>query len=95
MPTTELEARLRPIARDRIVRQVLPRAVPNQIWGGRGSGKHCSLCDLPIAADQVEYEIEHPDAERGRRSWRFHIVCQSIWQLECARQQLLQANRDD
>jgi hypothetical protein len=33
----------------------------------------------------IEYEIESPDDERGIKVLRFHIVCQSIWQLECAR----------
>ena len=85
MPLTELEARLRPIARERIAQRTLPCEVPNKMWAGTGSGKPCSLCDLAIQADQVEYEIELPDADHGTTSWRFHIVCQSIWQLECAR----------
>ena len=85
MPLTELEARLRPIARERIAQKTLPCEVPGQIWGGKGSGKPCSLCDLPIKADQVEYEVELPDVDGGNASWLFHIVCQSIWQLECAR----------
>ncbi len=85
MPLTALEAQLRPIARERIARGVLPRDVPSQIWAGKGSGRCCDLCDQPIAADEVEYEVERLDANARRSVFVFHIVCQSIWQLECAR----------
>ena len=85
MPLTGLEETLRPIARERIAKGILPCEVSTQIWGGKGSGKLCSLCDEPITANHVEYEIELPDAKYGKRTWRFHILCQSIWQLECVR----------
>ena len=92
MPLTELEARLRPIARERIARNILPREVPSQILAGKGSGKKCALCDEPVRADQIEYEVEMTDARYGLKVWRFHIVCQSIWQLECARADYLRKN---
>jgi hypothetical protein len=46
------------------------------------------LCDKPIQPDDVEYELE------GRiggsvQAFRFHVVCQSVWQLECARDDYL------
>jgi hypothetical protein len=56
------------------------------MWAGHGTGQLCALCDKPIQRDEVEYEVEHHrlDDEIAQTS-RFHIVCQSIWQLECAR----------
>ena len=83
MPLTELEAVLRPIARERIAKGQLPRKEPPRMLGGPGSGQLCSLCDRPIERYQIEYEIEQRAATT--RTFRFHTVCQSIWQLECAR----------
>ncbi|MBV8852927.1 MAG: hypothetical protein JOY91_05980 [Sinobacteraceae bacterium] len=89
MPLTELEAQLRPTARERIALGILPCEVPSQIWAGKGSGRCCDLCDQAVAAHEIEYEIEHLDANARRSVFVFHIVCQSIWQLECARYQHL------
>ncbi len=87
MPLTELEAHLRPIARGRIEEGVLPCEGPHKMWGGKGSGTPCSLCDQPIAPNEVEYEVELSRA--AIRRLKFHIVCESIWQLECARKHYL------
>jgi len=90
MPLTQLEAELRPIARERIAKGQLPREVPSKIWGGPGSGQPCALCDKPIRHEEVEYELEvHID--ENARQLRFHLVCQSVWQLECARAQYLKS----
>ena len=88
MPLTELENALRPIARERIAAGTLPCEIPNQIWAGKGSGRSCDLCDKPIGPGEIEYEVEHTDQKTGR-TFHFHIVCQSIWQLECARHEQL------
>lgn len=83
-PLTKLEAELRPIARERIANGQLPRQVPSKMWGGPGIGQPCALCGKPILREEVEYELEgHVD--ETLRSFRFHVVCQSVWQLECAR----------
>lgn len=87
MPLTKLEQELRPVARERIAKGQLPRRAPSKIWGGYGTGKPCSLCDQPIKPDEIEYEIEC--AEDAGHAYRFHRVCQSIWQLECARDEIL------
>jgi hypothetical protein len=86
MPLTHLEERLRPIARNRIEKGTLPCEQPYQMFGGKGSGKPCSLCGEPIPADQIEYEVQRPGTAGGPKGeLRFHIVCESIWLLECAR----------
>jgi len=58
MPLTQLEAELRPIARERIATGQLPREVPTKMWGGPGSGQPCALCDKPIRHEEVELELE-------------------------------------
>jgi len=85
MPLTELEARLRLIARGRIANGELPcGAPPLRMWGGYGSGRICVVCDKAIGSADVEYEVEETIEGQVKLMW-FHIVCQSIWQLECAR----------
>jgi len=88
MPLTKLEAALRPIARERIAKRQLPCEAPSKMWGGHGTGQRCALCDKPIQRDEVEYEVEgHIDG--AVQAFRFHVVCQSVWQLECARDDYL------
>jgi len=57
------------------------------MWGGYGTGQLCSLCDKPIQAHDIEYEAEPTSA--AAQTFRFHVVCQSMWQLECARPEYL------
>jgi hypothetical protein len=80
MPLTQLETDLRQLARDRIAKGQLPSAVPERMWGGKGSGRSCSLCDKPIGEMELEVE-EHIDGKI--QTFHFHVLCQSLWQLEC------------
>lgn len=89
MPLTELEEKLRPIARERIAKGQLPCEVPSRMWGGRGTGKPCALCDRPIEWEDGELEVEERVVDGAVQIYRFHIVCQSVWQLECARDDYL------
>ena len=82
MLLTELQEALRPIARERIATGHLPREESSRMWNGYGTGELCSLCDKPIDRYQLEYQIELEGATVQR--FRFHTVCHSIWQLECA-----------
>lgn len=85
MPLTELEKRVRGIARSRIARGELPcLSPPLRMWGGYGSGRSCVVCDGVIESADVELEVEENVEGRVTLMW-FHVVCQSIWQLECAR----------
>jgi hypothetical protein len=70
------------ITRGRIRNALLPRG-PVRVWGGRGTGQPCALCDKPIEPTQVEYELEV--RTRGSvQSYRFHVeCCQSLLQTEC------------
>jgi hypothetical protein len=82
MPLTKIEQQLRVIARECIASGQLPCDPPLQMWGGYGTDQLCSLCGAPIQRDEIEYEVQ---AKAGSREFRFHMLCQSVWQLECAR----------
>jgi hypothetical protein len=83
-PLAKLEAELRPIARDRIATGQLPRETPARLWAGRGTGQLCALCDKPIQRNEVEYDVER-HIDEGVQMFPFHVDCESVWQLECAR----------
>jgi hypothetical protein len=84
MPLTPLEAELRAIARARIAKGRLPIVPPSRMWVGKGSGRLCALCDKVIQPHDVEYEIQD-ELGAAIQTYFFHMVCESVWQLECAR----------
>jgi hypothetical protein len=56
----------------------LPRIPTARTWAGHGSGELCSLCESPIDARQIEYEVEcqqGPDTQL----LRFHELCYRLW----------------
>jgi len=74
------EAELRRRAREKMQRGRLPPSSDGPIWGGRGNGLPCVVCESPIGADEVEYEVADGD---GGEVFRFHLPCHSVWQFEC------------
>ena len=46
------------------------------------------MCDTMIKPSEVALEVEESIEGKVKVLW-FHIVCQSIWQLECARAEYL------
>jgi len=84
MSLTQLETRLRLVARERIEKGKLPHAVPSRMWGGRGGGKPCAICDTIIKREETELEVEERLGGKVE-TFHFHILCQSLWQLECVR----------
>jgi hypothetical protein len=70
---------LRDAARERIEQARLPRNKPSRMWGGRGSGKTCSLCDRPIADSEPEMELEY-EGDPSQPVVRFHLQCQTVWE---------------
>jgi hypothetical protein len=84
MATTYDEADLRRIAREKCKSGELPARVSPMSWAGPGNGARCSLCDLPIAVGDIEYEVEiGPESKRGPLLIRFHNVCHTAWLSEC------------
>jgi hypothetical protein len=76
----ENEEALELSARQRVAEGLLPRAKPTRMWGGRGTGVACSLCDAPILDSEPEMELEY-DPPAPVAIVRFHLRCQSIWDI--------------
>lgn len=84
MSSRELE--LQRVAKERIGAGELPCHRYSRMWGSRGSGERCSLCDQAIQPDEVEYEVASATTEAdGEVVLRFHLACHAIWQAECVR----------
>ena len=56
---------------------VLPNAAPIATRAGHGSDRPCDGCDLPIGAREAEHAVELEDG----RGLRFHVACESLWQV--------------
>src|SRR5262245_37303302 len=51
-----------------------------RIFAGHGDSRPCSYCSLPIAAKDVQYEVEnHPPRQFEPTGLRFHIRCFDAW----------------
>jgi hypothetical protein len=72
-------APLRAAARLKIACGLLPSDCECKLFAGYGHGESCAICDRPIRADEVQYEIEPP----GRAQIPFHMACHAAWLLEC------------
>ncbi len=81
MPATDSEGGLRAHIRELLEQGRLPDAIPQKIWGGKGSGQPCVVCSLPILPESTEYEIDEPLGH----SLRFHLHCFAGWQHECVK----------
>jgi hypothetical protein len=75
------DSELRRTARAKCDAGELPSGRPGKIWAGAGSGAACSLCELPIANADVEYEIES-SLGTSLQVFRFHVTCYHIWYVE-------------
>jgi len=71
--------RLRTAVRARIASRHLPRGCEGRLFAGYGEGAACAVCDRPIGATEVQYEVEFPNGTR----MTFHLLCHAAWQLEC------------
>jgi hypothetical protein len=78
------EAVLREFARFGMRDGTLPRREPNRMWGRRGVGALCAVCETPTTAEQVEYVVEFardgPNSDRDRLLC--HLRCFAMWELE-------------
>jgi hypothetical protein len=77
------EEALRREARRRVAEGRLPCEAQQYLWAGAGEGQPCSLCDRPIGAQQIEYELQFKAAPVAMV--RFHRICHQAWELECIR----------
>jgi hypothetical protein len=68
-----------------VVRQgKLPRRSPDRTWGGPGVGAPCTICELPITKDEMEFEIEfaHDGNMPGLDKFHVHARCFAAWEFE-------------
>ena len=52
----------------------LPRITTARAWAGNGSGAVCTVCEFPIEAGEIEYEVEWQNAH-AVELLRFHELC--------------------
>jgi hypothetical protein len=81
------EPLLREKARTAIQQGRLPSRRPDRTWGGPGVGAPCSICDLPVMKDQLEFEIEfaHDGDSPGLDTFHVHVRCFAAWEFERGR----------
>jgi hypothetical protein len=78
------EQELRAKAHEALQAGRLPNRRPDRTWGGPGIGAACAVCDLPVARDQLEFQIEfaadgdNPSLDR----YHVHIRCFAAWEFE-------------
>jgi hypothetical protein len=63
------------VLRRKIATGVLPAEVPSKVWVGRGTDDTCIVCDQQISPDDIECEVDIPDA----RAVRLHLRCHTLW----------------
>jgi hypothetical protein len=78
------EVLLRGKARAVIENGKLPARVPDRTWGGPGVGAACTICDLPVKKDEMEFEIQFArDRDNpGLDKFHVHIRCFAAWEFE-------------
>ena len=76
------ESFLRGKAREVIQSGKLPDAIPDQVWGGRGTGVECAICAESIRHGEMELEIEFARDCPGQNSYFVHLRCYSILEIE-------------
>jgi hypothetical protein len=72
------EATIRARVRRLLETGEIPCDTPDTTWAGKGVGERCVACVQPIAANDVEFEMEVSGV-----SYRVHRRCHDIWQEEC------------
>ena len=78
------EVILREKAKEVIRTGKLPNRRPDRTWGGPGVGALCSVCQLPVTKDELEFEIQfaHDGDNPGLDKFHVHIRCFAAWELE-------------
>jgi hypothetical protein len=78
------ETILRARARAAIQSGKLPPRRPDRTWGGPGVGATCSICDLPVTKDDMEFEIQFArDGDNpGLDKFHVHVRCFAAWEFE-------------
>jgi hypothetical protein len=71
---------IRQMARDKVEQGLLPREAPRRVGLSRGWGRSCSVCELPISAQEMGYEVQ---LGQPLRQHFFHSRCHAAgWRAE-------------
>jgi hypothetical protein len=65
----------------------LPDRSAERTWAGRGCGAPCAICDRPINADELEYELEFVTGDSGKLA-DYHVHSGCFWAWEGERRKL-------
>ena len=68
-------------AQDALRAGKLPPRRPDRVWGGRGTGRVCSICNTSITPDAVEFELEFIWAAEVT-THHVHVDCFAVWDRE-------------
>jgi hypothetical protein len=67
--------------REAIDSRRMPLYSPAQLWGGPGSGAACSICEAPIEAHSLEYELVfRGDKPETTITHHVHVACYTAWE---------------
>jgi hypothetical protein len=72
---------IRDKAREVLLSGKLPARPAERVWGGRGSGAACSICNVPVRRDEVEFELEFFRAGETN-THHLHVDCFTAWECE-------------
>jgi len=72
---------LRDKVREVVLTGKLPPRPPDRVWGGRGGGAPCSVCNVPIRREEVEFELEFLRAGEITTN-HLHVDCFTAWECE-------------
>ena len=78
-PSSQLTVREK--AREALRARTLPTRGADRMWGGRGEGAECSICNLPVQSDELEFELEYILAD-GLAKHHVHVHCFTAWERE-------------
>jgi hypothetical protein len=78
------ESSLRAQARDAVRQGKLPARRPDRMWGGPGVGAPCTICELAVTGNELEFEVEF-DTPGGLEQFHVHVRCFAAWEVEWAR----------
>jgi hypothetical protein len=78
------ESLLREKARAVLRAGKLPARRPDRTWGDRGDGAPCTICELPVTRDQMEFEMrfERDGEVPGLDEFHVHVRCFAAWEFE-------------
>lgn len=64
----------------RLIREgTLPRlSAESRVFGGRGEGCQCDICEQMITSGEVQYDVEFKDGET-RKNLHLHLECHRAW----------------